>query len=275
MREINDQMTAELEEKAKILRQDVSNMLGKAGSGHPGGALSAADIMTCLYFWEMRYDSQRPDWTERDRFVLSKGHVAPVLYAALAEGGFFSREKLATLRQLGSPLQGHPDLRKLPGVEASTGSLGQGFGWAVGMAMAAKLDRRDSRIYVLLGDGEMQEGIVWESVMAANQYKLDNLVAIVDNNGMQIDGRLSEIMSVEPIAPKLKEFGWNTREIDGHHIPSILKALEEARSSKGKPFAIVAKTIKGKGCSFMENQVDWHGKAPSADQIDQALQELA
>ncbi len=275
MREINDQMTAELEEKAKILRQEVIKMLGKAGSGHPGGSLSAADIMTCLYFWEMRYDSQRPDWTERDRFVLSKGHVAPVLYAALAEGGFFSREKLATLRQLGSPLQGHPDLRKLPGVEASTGSLGQGFGWAVGMAMAAKLDRRDSRIYVLLGDGEMQEGIVWESVMAANQYKLDNLVAIVDNNGMQIDGRLSEIMSVEPIAPKLKEFGWNTREIDGHHIPSILKALEEARSSKGKPFAIVAKTIKGKGCSFMENQVDWHGKAPSADQIDQALQELA
>lgn len=275
MREINDQVTAELEEKAKILRQEVIKMLGKAGSGHPGGSLSAADIMACLYFWEMRYDSQRPDWAERDRFVLSKGHVAPVLYAALAESGFFLREKLATLRQLGSPLQGHPDLRKLPGVEASTGSLGQGFGWAVGMAMAAKLDRRDSRIYVLLGDGEMQEGIVWESVMAANQFKLDNLVAIVDNNGMQIDGRLSEIMSVEPIAPKLKEFGWNTREIDGHHIPGILKALEEARNSRGKPFAIVAKTIKGKGCSFMENQVDWHGKAPSADQIDQALQELA
>ncbi|NLV17846.1 MAG: transketolase [Syntrophomonadaceae bacterium] len=275
MREINDQVTAELEKKAKILRREVIKMLGKAGSGHPGGSLSAADIMACLYFWEMKYDPQRPDWEERDRFVLSKGHVAPVLYAALAESGFFSGEKLASLRQLGSPLQGHPDLRKLPGVEASTGSLGQGFGWAVGMAMAAKLDRRDSRIYVLLGDGEMQEGIVWEAVMAANQYKLDNLTAIVDNNGMQIDGHLSEIMSVEPIAPKLKEFGWNTREIDGHHIPGILEALEEARNSKGKPFAIVAKTIKGKGCSFMENQVDWHGKAPSADQIDQALRELA
>ena len=274
MHEINQQLMNELGEKAKRLRREVIQMVGRAGSGHPGGALSAADIVACLYFREMRYDPQRPDWPERDRFVLSKGHAAPLLYAVLAESGFFPHEKLATLRQMGSPLQGHPDMRKLPGVEASTGSLGQGIGWAVGMALAAKLDRRDSRVYVLLGDGEIEEGMVWEAVMAAKHYKLDNLVAFVDNNGLQIDGPLTDIMSIEPIADKFKAFGWETREIDGHDLRAILRALDEARQAQGRPFAIIARTTKGKGCSFMENQVDWHGKAPSQEQIEQALREF-
>lgn len=274
MREINEEVIKDLTERADRLRREVIQMVGRAGSGHPGGALSAADIVACLYFWEMRYDPGRPDWTERDRFVLSKGHAAPLLYAVLAQCGFFPEERLKTLRQLGSPLQGHPDMRKLPGVEASTGSLGQGIGWAVGMALAAKLDRRESRIYALLGDGEIQEGMVWEAVMAAQHYKLDNLVAFVDNNGLQIDGPLDEVMSVEPIAAKFEAFGWETREIDGHDIGSILEVLNEARQAKGRPFAIIARTVKGKGCSFMENQVDWHGKAPSQEMVEEALREL-
>lgn len=274
MREINEQVIEDIRGKANRLRREVVQMVGRAGSGHPGGALSAADMVACLYFWEMRHDPHRPDWPERDRFVLSKGHVAPLLYAVLAERGFFPHETLATLRQLGSPLQGHPDMRKVAGVEASTGSLGQGIGWAVGMALAAKLDRRDSRIYVLLGDGEIEEGMVWEAVMAAKHYKLDNLVAFVDNNGLQIDGPLADVMSIEPIADKFKAFGWDTREIDGHDIGEILQTLNEARQAKGRPFAIIARTTKGKGCSFMENQVEWHGKAPSQEQIDQALREF-
>lgn len=274
MHEINQQVIDEIGVKAKRLRREVIQMVGRAGSGHPGGALSAADIVACLYFWEMRYDPHRPDWPERDRFVLSKGHAAPVLYAVLAESGFIPQEMLGTLRQLGSPLQGHPDMHKLPGVEASTGSLGQGIGWAVGMALAARLDRRDSRIYVLLGDGELEEGVVWEAVMAAKHYKLDNLVAIVDNNGLQIDGPLTDVMSIEPITDKFRAFGWETREIDGHNTGVILSTLSEARQAKGRPFAIIARTTKGKGCSFMENQVDWHGKAPSQAQIEQALCEF-
>ncbi len=274
MREINQQVIDEIESKARRLRREVIRMVGTAGSGHPGGALSAADLVACLYFWEMRYDPERPDWPERDRFVLSKGHAAPLLYAVLAETGFFQPEKLGTLRRLGSPLQGHPDMRKLPGVEASTGSLGQGIGWAVGMALAARLDRRDSRVYVLLGDGELEEGMVWEAVMAASHYRLGNLVALIDNNGLQIDGPLSDVMSVEPIGDKFRAFGWETREIDGHDIGAILSTLNEARQVKDRPFAIVARTIKGKGCSFMEGQVDWHGKAPTQEELERALREF-
>ena len=274
MREINQQVIDEIGSKARRLRREVIRMVGTAGSGHPGGALSAADMVACLYFWEMRYDPQRPDWPERDRFVLSKGHAAPLLYAVLAESGFFPQEMLGTLRRLGSPLQGHPDMRKLPGVEASTGSLGQGIGWAVGMALAARLDRRDSRVYVLLGDGELEEGMVWEAVMAASHYRLGNLVALIDNNGLQIDGPLYEVMSVEPIGDKFRAFGWETCEIDGHDIGAILRTLNEARQVKDRPFAIVARTIKGKGCSFMEGQVDWHGKAPTQEELERALLEF-
>jgi transketolase len=274
MREINQQVIDEIGSKARRLRREVIRMVGTAGSGHPGGALSAADMVACLYFWEMRYDPQRPDWPERDRFVLSKGHAAPLLYAVLAESGFFPQEMLGTLRRLGSPLQGHPDMRKLPGVEASTGSLGQGVGWAVGMALAARLDRRDSRVYVLLGDGELEEGMVWEAVMAASHYRLGNLVALIDNNGLQIDGPLHEVMSIEPIGDKFRAFGWETCEIDGHDIGAILRTLNEARQVKDRPFAIVARTIKGKGCSFMEGQVDWHGKAPTQEELERALLEF-
>jgi len=274
MREINQQVIDEIQSKARKLRREVIRMVGTAGSGHPGGALSAADMVACLYFWEMRYDPQNPDWPDRDRFVLSKGHAAPILYAVLAETGFFPQEKLGSLRRLGSPLQGHPDMRKLPGVEASTGSLGQGIGWAVGMALAAKLDRRDSRVYALLGDGELEEGMVWEAVMAASHYRLGNLLAFIDNNGLQIDGPLCDVMSVEPIGDKFRAFGWETREIDGHDIGAILSTLNEARQVKDRPFAIIARTVKGKGCSFMEGQVDWHGKAPTQDELERALREF-
>ncbi|NLW43755.1 MAG: transketolase [Syntrophomonadaceae bacterium] len=274
MREINQQVIEKIESKARRLRREVIRMVGIAGSGHPGGALSAADLVACLYFWEMRYDPKRPDWPDRDRFVLSKGHAAPLLYAVLAESGFFPPEMLGTLRRLGSPLQGHPDMRKLPGVEASTGSLGQGIGWAVGMALAARLDGRDSRVYVLLGDGELEEGMVWEAVMAASHYRLGNLVALIDNNGLQIDGPLSDVMSVEPIGDKFRAFGWETREIDGHEIGAILHTLNEARQVKDRPFAVIARTVKGKGCSFMEGQVDWHGKAPTPEELERALREF-
>jgi len=274
MRETNEQVVKELEEKARSLRCEVIKMLGKAGSGHTGGSLSAADIVACLYFWEMRVDPARPDWPDRDRFVLSKGHAAPLLYAVLAEKGFFPKEELASLRRLGSPLQGHPDMRKVPGVEASTGSLGQGIAWAVGMALAGRLDGRGYRVYALLGDGEIQEGEVWEAAMAAAHYRLDNLVAIIDYNGLQIDGEVSRIMSPLPIAPKFEAFGWHVQEIDGHDFYQIMQALEQARNHKGRPSAVVARTVKGKGVSFMENVVDWHGKAPSAEQVEKALAEL-
>ena len=274
MRETNEQVVKELEEKARSLRCEVIKMLGKAGSGHTGGCLSAADIVACLYFWEMRVDPARPDWPDRDRFVLSKGHAAPLLYAVLAEKGFFPKEELASLRRLGSRLQGHPDMRKVPGVEASTGSLGQGIAWAVGMALAGRLDGRGYRVYALLGDGEIQEGEVWEAAMAAAHYRLDNLVAIIDYNGLQIDGEVSRIMSPLPIAPKFEAFGWQVQQIDGHDFYQIMQALEQARNHKGRPSAVVARTVKGKGVSFMENVVDWHGKAPSAEQVEKALAEL-
>ncbi len=275
MKEINDQAIQWVNEKARLIRQDIIRMLGEAGSGHTGGSLSAADILSCLYFWEMNIDANNPQWADRDRFVLSKGHAAPVLYAALAQKGFFPQEQLATLRKLGSPLQGHPDMRKLAGVEASTGSLGQGISWAVGMALAARMDQRDYRVYALLGDGELEEGLVWEAIMAAGFYRLDQLLAFVDYNGLQIDGALADVMSPEPIADKFRAFNWHVLEIDGNDTRQIMQALTVGRQTKGVPTAIIALTIKGKGCSFMENRVEWHGTAPNQDQMEKALTELA
>lgn len=264
----------ELKEKAKEIRKDIIKMTCAAGSGHPGGSLSAADIVTALYFHELRLDPSRPEWPDRDRFVLSKGHAAPVLYAALAERGFFPVEELMTLRKLGSRLQGHPDMRKVPGVEMSTGSLGQGLSTANGMAIAANLDQKDYRVYALLGDGEIQEGQIWEAAMAAAHYKLDNVTAFLDHNGFQIDGPVQEVMSPEPVADKWRAFGWHVIVIDGHDIKRILDALDEAKTIKGKPTMIVAETVKGKGVSFMENQVGWHGVAPKPEEAEKALAEL-
>lgn len=274
MREINAAAVENVAEKARLIRRDIIRMLGQAGSGHTGGSLSAADMIACLYFWEMNIDPTNPHWEERDRFVLSKGHAAPVLYAALAEKGFFPGEKLDSLRKLGSPLQGHPDMRKLPGVEASTGSLGQGISWAVGMALAARMDAKNYRVYAMLGDGELEEGLVWEAAMAAGHYKLDQLVALVDYNGLQIDGPISEVMSPEPISNKFRAFNWEVIEINGHDVQEIMEAFTKARQIKGKPVAIVAHTVKGKGCTFMENRVEWHGTAPNQEQVEKALAEL-
>ena len=250
-------------------------MLGEAGSGHPGGSLSAADIMAVLYWHELRLDATRPDWPGRDRFVLSKGHAAPILYACLAEKGFFPVEDLATLRKIDSHLQGHPDMQQTPGVEASTGSLGQGLSLANGIALAGKMDNADYRVYTLLGDGELQEGMVWEAAMTSAHYKLSNLVAIVDNNNLQIDGDVREVMGICGIAQRFRSFGWAAIDIDGHDIGQILAALDLARGNHEQPTAIVAHTVKGKGVSFMENQVGWHGSAPSPEQVKTALGELA
>jgi len=274
VKEITEEAVAITTEKARQIRRHIIKMLGQAGSGHTGGSLSASDIAACLYFWEMNIDPSQPHWVERDRFVLSKGHAAPVLYAVLAEKGFFPPDHLNNLRKLGSPLQGHPDMRKVPGVEASTGSLGQGISWAVGMALAGKMDNKSYRVYTLLGDGEIEEGMVWEAAMAAAHYKLDNLIAFVDHNGLQIDGRVEEVMSPLPIPDKFKAFGWEVLEIDGHDHKQIMKALNTARSVKGKPTAVVAHTVKGKGCSFMEDRVEWHGVAPKPDEVEKALAEL-
>jgi transketolase len=260
---------------ARRLRRHIITMLGAVGSGHPGGSLSAVEIVTALYFEVMRLDPERPDWPQRDRFVLSKGHAAPVLYAALAERGYFPVEKLNSLRKLGSPLQGHPDRKALPGVEVSTGSLGHGLTVANGMALAARLDKRDYRVYVLLGDGELQEGMVWEGAMAAAHYHLDNLTAIVDHNHLQIDGEVEKVMSPEPVAEKFQAFGWEARTIDGHDFGQIITALQWAREVLGRPAVIIAETVKGKGVSFMENQVGWHGKAPKGEEVEKALAELA
>lgn len=265
----------DLAEKARILRQHVIRMTAASQSGHPGGSLSAADIVSALYFRVLRgLDPADPKNPDRDRFVLSKGHCCPVLYAALAERGFIPVETLETFRKLHSPLQGHPDMNKVPGVEASAGSLGQGFSMAVGMALAGKLDGRGYRVYALLGDGECQEGQIWEAAMAAAHYQLDNLVAIVDRNGLQIDGPTESVMSLEPLTAKWQAFGWHTLAIDGHSFPQIMAAFAEAAETRGRPTAIVAKTVKGKGVSFMENAVEWHGVAPNAEQRDLALAEL-
>ncbi len=266
---------ADLSKKARLLRRHVIEMLGEAGSGHPGGSLSAADIVSVLFFKELQLKPNMPDWPERDRFVLSKGHAAPVLYAALAERGYFPVEELATLRRLGSRLQGHPDMLKLPGIEISTGSLGQGLSVANGIALAGKLDGASYRVYALLGDGETQEGQIWEAAMAAAHYSLNNLTIFIDYNRLQIDGPVSEVMAPEPMAAKWQAFGWNVLEIDGHSLEQIIDALDEARNFSRGPTAIVAHTVKGKGVSFMENGVDWHGATPKGEQLAQALKELA
>lgn len=264
----------ELKKIANDIRVDIIKETFHAASGHPGGSLSATDILTVLYFHEMNIDPADPKKADRDKFVLSKGHATPVLYATLAHRGFFPKEELVTFRKIGSKLQGHPDMKKVPGVEMSTGSLGQGFSVSVGMAMANKLDRKPGRIYALLGDGELQEGIVWEAAMAAAHYKLDNMAIIVDWNGLQIDGRNDDVMTVAPVDEKFKSFGFHVIRIDGHSFKEIEDALAEARTIKGKPTAIIAKTIKGKGVSFMENNSGWHGKAPNEEEAKKAVAEL-
>ena len=270
-----DLSVPDLEKMAKQLRRHVITMIATAGSGHPGGSLSAADIVTALYFKVMRHDPKNPQWPDRDRFVLSKGHAAPILYAALAECGYFPVEELSTLRKLGSRLQGHTDRRLTPGVEMSAGSLGQGLSYGIGIALAGKLDKRDYHVYVLLGDGECEEGQVWEAAMFAPHFQTDNLTAIVDHNGIQLDGRCCDVMGIEPLADKWRAFNWHVIDVDGHDINQILQALKKAGDIKGKPTVIIAHTVKGKGVSFMENNVDFHGKAPNPQQTEQALKELA
>lgn len=273
--ELSAEEMRELTETARRVRREVLTMISAAASGHPGGSLSAVEILMALYFKVMKIDPQRPDMPERDRFVLSKGHAAPALYAVLAERGFFPTDRLNSLRQLGSMLQGHPDMKRTPGVEISTGSLGQGFSAAVGMALGARLNGGASHVYALLGDGELQEGQVWEAAMAAAHYKLDGLTAFVDHNGYQIDGPVTEVMSPEPVADKFRAFGWEVCEADGHDFASLMNAISKALSVKGRPQMIVCRTVKGKGVSFMEHQAGWHGKAPSREQLEQALAELA
>ena len=263
-----------LNEIANVIRKDIVSMICKSKSGHPGGSLSAVEILTALYFDQMNIDPTNPKMEDRDRFVLSKGHAAPALYATLSERGYFNKEELNHLRQIGSMLQGHPDMKKIPGVEMSTGSLGQGFSVACGMAMAAKLDNAPWNVYALLGDGEVQEGIIWEAAMSAAHYKLDNMIAFLDYNGLQIDGDVESVMNINPIEDKFKTFGWNVITIDGHDFDQIFAALDMAKDTLDKPTMIIAKTIKGKGVSFMENQASWHGSAPSEEQLQQALSEL-
>ena len=264
----------ELESIAKKVRRHSIRMIYLAGSGHPGGSLSGTDVMVALYFHIMKHDPKRPDWPDRDRFVLSKGHAAPALYAVLAEAGYFPVEELDTLRKMGSRLQGHPCMTKTPGVEMSTGSLGHGLAAGNGMALAAKLDRKLHRVYVLLGDGEMDVGESWEAAMLASHYKLDNVTAYVDRNKLQLDGPTEKIMSLEPLADKWKAFGWHVIEINGHNMKEIIQATNEAKSVKGRPTVIICHTIKGKGVSFMEGAVQFHGKAPNDQEYEQAMKEL-
>ncbi|KPK98176.1 MAG: transketolase [Omnitrophica WOR_2 bacterium SM23_72] len=268
-----DARIKELEEKAKEIRRLIIQMLAKAGSGHPGGSLSATDLITVLFFSVLRHKPKDPTWPNRDRFHMSKGHCCPLWYAVLAQTGYFPIEKLWTLRQLGSVLQGHPD-RRTAGVDVASGSLGQGLSVGLGMSLAARIDKRDYRVYVLLGDGETQEGNVWEAAMASSHYRCDNLCAILDYNGFQIDGKTKDIMELEPVVAKWQAFGWHTLEIDGHNISQILAAYQEAASVEGKPSIIIAHTTKGKGVSFMENVVDFHGRAPTKEEAEKALKEL-
>lgn len=271
---MTSQEKAQLQIVACKVRMGIVSSTHAAKCGHPGGSLSAADIITYLYFKEMHVDPQNPGWADRDRFVLSKGHCAPALYAALAHRGFFPVEDLLTLRKVGSYLQGHPNMNSVPGVDMSTGSLGQGISTACGMALAAKVRRQDYRVYTLLGDGEIQEGQVWEACMFASHYGLDNLCVLIDNNGLQIDGDVAEVMSPYPIDEKLAAFGFHVRTIDGHDLDAIEASLNEARAITGRPSAIVLKTVKGKGVSYMENVAGWHGVAPNDVQYRQAMEEL-
>jgi len=264
-----------IEQAARTLRCDIVEMLAEAGSGHPGGSLSAADIVAALYFGVMDHDPAQPKMPTRDRFILSKGHAAPVLYAALAEAGYFPREQLKTLRKLGSMLQGHPDSNKTPGVEVSTGSLGNGLAIANGIALALRMDdNTTSRVFCLLGDGELQEGLVWEAAMFAAQQRLENVIAIVDHNGLQIDGPVAEIVAVDPVAEKFRAFGWEAMNCDGHDVRAVVTALQGASGHHGKPTVIVADTVKGRGVSFMEDRCEWHGVAPTAEQAASAIAEI-
>ncbi len=265
---------ADFKPVAKQLRVDIIRMIEAAGSGHPGGSLSVIDLLTVLYLKFLRHDPKRPDWPERDRVILSKGHACPALYAVMAYSGYFPKENLMTLRKLGSPLQGHPDRLRLPGIEFSSGSLGQGLSVGIGMALAAKLDKKDFKTYVILGDGEIQEGQCWEAFMAAPRFKLDNLIMILDHNNGQIDGHVDEVMPIDPMEDKLKSFGWEVSSIDGHDFAQIEKAFTQAQKANGAPHAIVAKTVKGKGVSFMENVIAWHGKAPNKEEADRAVEEI-
>ena len=260
--------------RATAIRKHIIDEVYSASSGHPGGSLSCTDILTVLYFHEMRVDVSNPKWPDRDRFVLSKGHCAPALYATLAEKGFFPTEDLNSFRNINSYLQGHPSMKDVPGVDMSTGSLGQGISAAVGMALAGKLDQKDYRVYTILGDGEIEEGQVWEASMAAAHYKLDNLTAFLDHNGLQIDGKITDVMSPESVHEKFKAFGWKVISVNGHDYQQIMEAIEEAKKTKDMPSVIVAETIKGKGVSYMENQAGWHGSAPNKEQRDQAIAEL-
>lgn len=264
----------ELKKTATLIRKHIIEEVYNAAAGHPGGSLSCTDILTVLYFHEMRIDPKNPNWEDRDRFVLSKGHCAPALYGTLAERGFFPKEELPKFRSIDSYLEGHPSMKSVPGVDMSTGSLGQGISTAVGMALAGKIDKKDYRVYSILGDGEVEEGQVWEAAMAAAHYKLDNLTAFLDHNGLQIDGKITEVMSPEPIDKKFESFGWNVIKINGHDYEQIINAIDEAKKCKGKPTIVIAETIKGKGVSYMENQVAWHGTAPNKEQRDQAIAEL-
>ena len=264
----------DMEAVAKRLRHHIILMTGKAGSGHPGGSLSAVEIVIALYFRLLRHNPKNPRWPERDRFILSKGHAAPLLYAALAECGYFSVEELSTLRQLDSRLQGHTDRTVTPGVEMSAGSLGQGLSFTIGVALAGRLNLQKYRVYVLLGDGECDEGQVWEAAMAAAHFRVDNLVAIVDNNGQQIDGWNRDVMNLDPFSKKWQAFGWHIVEVDGHDLTQLIDAFNQAKLIKSQPTVIIAHTIKGKGVSFMENNLDFHGKAPTAAEVEIALKEL-
>ena len=269
-------MTVELELKANEIRKDIVAMIAEAGSGHPGGSLSCTDIMTALYFGGiMKYDAQNPQMEDRDRFVMAKGHAAPALYATLAHAGFFPREELMTLRKLGTRLQGHPDMNLCPGVEVSTGSLGQGLSVCAGMCCGLRLQGSDASVFAILGDGETQEGQVWEAAMFAAHQKLDHLVAIVDHNHLQIDGNIADVCNPDDLGEKFAAFGWDVRRVDGHNMDAVVETLAAAKvDHSGKPHVIIAETIKGKGVSFMENLASWHGSAPNAEQAAQALAEL-
>jgi transketolase len=271
---VNEAQMRALKDRARRMRIDILKTLHGCGSGHTGGSLSATDIMAALYFYKMKYDPNKPDWKGRDYFILSKGHAAPVLYATLAHAGFIETAELCTLRKLGSRLQGHPDSKYLPGVEISTGSLGQGLSVACGIALAHKLDKAANRVYAVLGDGELQEGQIWEAAMTGAHYKLDNLCILVDNNGLQIDGPVAKVMGVEPIADKWRAFGWDVQDIDGHDMAQIVAALDKAETVKGKPTAIVCRTVKGKGSKVFEGKVEFHGTTPSKEELEIALKEL-
>jgi transketolase len=263
-----------LESIARKIRVKIVKMLHQAGSGHTGGSLSAVDVAVAIYFSKMLFDPQNPAWEERDRFILSKGHAAPLQYAIMAEAGYFPSETLNDLRTSESPLQGHPCCKRLPGIEVSTGSLGQGLSVANGIALGLRLDKSPARVFCIMGDGEIQEGQIWEAAMTAAHYNLDNLCAVVDSNGLQIDGPVEEVMRISPVHDKWKAFGWHVIEVDGHSMKDILLALDEAEGIKGKPSIIIADTVKGKGVSLFENKVEYHGVAPSAEEMERALEEL-